>query len=334
MRLRNLISAMGCAAALALCVALFASCSSGTPGGAANGGGNPAAGARNAADSAKADASKPAVRSITDYTKRTFDIPAAPKKIVYVGSSPGDLFVLGVKPVGASLGVIASQIVYPELLGGIEDIGGNEVSLEKVVALEPDLILFDGVVYNEKVQALVKIAPAVAYDSAAPMYERLRFLADAAGKKAEAEAWIAGYETKAKKAIERLKTKPDDTATVLLQLGKQLYVMGNRGLAVTVFDVLGFKPAPKVKEIIDESKRFITVSNEVLPEYAGDWVFLLSNNAADTVAAKRALTDSAVWKAIPAVKNGQVYAFESKWNFDDPITRERLLDELPRIMGK
>jgi hypothetical protein len=30
----------------------------------------------------------------------------------------------------------------------------------------------------------------------------------------------------------------------------------------------------------------------------------------------------------------QVYAFESKWNFDDPITRERLLDELPRIMGK
>lgn len=331
MNFRNLFSALGCAAALALCVALFASCS----GGAANGGGNPAAGAQAAAgESAKADASKPAMRSITDYTKRTFDIPAAPKKIVYIGSSPGDLFVLGIKPVGASLGVIASQIVYPELLDGIEDIGGSEASLEKIVSLEPDLILLDGVVYNEKVEALVKIAPAVAYDSAAPMYERLRFLADAAGKKAEAEVWIAAYETKATKTIERLKTKPDDTATVLLQLGKQLYVMGNRGLAVTVFDVLAFKPAPKVKEIIDESKRFIAVSNEVLTEYAGNWVFLLSNNAADTVAAKQALTDSAVWKAIPAVKNGQVYAFESKWNFDDPITRERLLDELPRMMGK
>lgn len=336
------------AAALLLFAVLLASCAGGAPAdgatptaasgpsgaGSQNAAGGSGSGKSGASDAPKAEPSKPAVRSITDYTKRTIDIPTAPQKIAYIGSSPGDLFVLGIKPVGASLAVIATQIVYPELLGGIEDIGSGEISLEKLVTLEPDLILYDGVVYNEKSQALDKIAPAVAYDSAAPMYERLRFIADATGKKAEAEKWIAGYESKARATLERLKTNPDDTATVLLQLGKQLYVMGNRGLAVTVFDVLAFKPAPKVKEIIDQSERFVTVSNEVLPEYVGDWVFLLSNNNADTVAAKQALLDSALWKAIPAVKNGKVYAFESKWNFDDPITRERLLDELPRLMGK
>ncbi|MBD2866669.1 ABC transporter substrate-binding protein [Paenibacillus oceani] len=345
MNIRNFISSYGFAASFLLFVILLASCSNeATTGGAATsaGGTQAAAGTggetvpdrSGTADSAKAEATKPAVRTITDYTKRKLDIPAEPKKIVYVGSSPGDFFVLGVKPVGATLGVISSQIVYPELLGGIEDIGSSEPNLEKMTMLEPDLILFDGVVYDGKAEALGKIAPAVAYDSAAPMYERLRFMAEVTGKQMEAENWITGYEAKVKTVLDRLQTSPDDTASVLLQLGKQLYVMGNRGLAVTVFDVLGFTPSPKVKEIIDDSKRFITVSSEVLPEYTGDWLFLLSNNSEETVAAKKALTDSAIWNSLPAVKNGQVYAFESKWNFDDPITRERLLDELTRIMGK
>jgi len=339
MNIRKMISAIGFAAALSLFIALCAACSNGAPAGD-TAGGSPAAAAQTTSggggspDPGKTGEPKPTTRSITDYTKRTFDIPAQPKRIVYVGSSPGDLFALGVKPVGASLSVISSQIVYPELLSGIEDIGGGEANLEKITLLEPDLILFDGVVYDDKVQALAKIAPSVSYDSAAPMYERLRFLADATGKKEEAEKWITGYEAKAKVTLERLKTSPDETAAVLLLLGKQLYVMGNRGLSVTVFDVLGFKPTPKIKGIIDDSKRFITVSAEVLPEYTGDWVFLLANKAEETVAAKQALLDSALWKSLPAVKNGQVHVFESKWNFDDPITRERLLEELPRIMGK
>lgn len=330
-------------AALLLLVLLLAACGGGSTaspdqsGSAKPQAGESAANGTNATGSAAstAESKAPATRTITDYTKRTVEIPTQPKRIVFIGSTPGDLLILGAKPVGASLSVIASQVAYPELLAGIEDIGGGEVNLEKVTALEPDLILFDGVVYTDKAEAYSKIAPAVSYSSAVPMYERLRYVADTVNKKTEAEAWITSYEAKAKSTIERLKTSPDDTATVLLQLGKQLYVMGKHGFSVTLFDVLGFKPAPKVKAIIDESQRFVTVSNEVMPEYMGDWIFLLSNqNNEETSAATKVLMDSAVWKAIPAVKEGKVYSFASKWNFDDPITRERLLEELPRVMGK
>ncbi|MBD2843909.1 ABC transporter substrate-binding protein [Paenibacillus sp. IB182496] len=274
------------------------------------------------------------VREITDTTNRTVEIPAVPERIVYIGSSPGDLITLGIEPVGASLGVIATQVVYPELLEGIEDVGGTEQDLEKITALNPDLILFDGVVYDDKAEALSKIAPAVGFDSAAPMYERLRFLADVVARTEEAERWIAAYEAKAETVIARIGASPDDTATVLLQLGKQLYVMGNRGLAVTVFDVLKFQPAPKVQELIEQSERFIDISHEVLPEYAGDWIFLLSNSADETVEAVEGLESSDLWQTIPAVKDGQVYKLPSRWNFDDPVTRERLLDELPELMGK
>lgn len=336
---RNWTSALGRATALLLTITLFAACSGNgaSPGTNSGNEGTPAASLAASANSSPAPAGGPESRSITDFLDRTIEIPAQPQKIVYVGSSPGDLLALGIKPVGASLGVIGVQVAYPDLLGGIEDIGGNEVSMEKILALEPDLIFIDAMFYAdaETVEAFMKIAPTVAFDSNAPMYERLRFMADTAGKKAEAEAWITEYEAKAEEVIKKLGITPGDTATVLLQLGKQLYVMGKRGLAVTIYDVLKYEPAPKAKEIIDQSLRFVDISNEVLPEYAGDWIFLLSNSSnQETAEATKALTESALWNTISAVKNGQVYSLGSKWNFDDPVTRERLLDELPRAMDK
>ncbi|WPQ59359.1 hypothetical protein [Paenibacillus polymyxa] len=39
----------------------------------------------------------------------------------------------------------------------------------------------------------------------------------------------------------------------------------------------------------------------------------------------RNLMNSEVWKTIPAVQNKRVYTLDSSWNFDDAITRERLL---------
>ncbi|RXZ82484.1 hypothetical protein EBB07_10460 [Paenibacillaceae bacterium] len=275
-----------------------------------------------------------ATRTITDYAGRTVEIPMIPKKIIYIGSTPGDFLAVGTKPIGAALSVISTQVIYHSELAGIEDIGDNETNLEKILALEPDLIVTDGANSPEHLEALSKIAATVSFDSSVPMYERFRFIADVIDKKEEAESWIAAYEEKAKATIERLDIHNSETATVLLLLGKQLYVMGKRGIAVTLYDVLDFTPAPKVQEIIGQSERFVTISEEVLPDYIGDWLFLLSNNAEETLEAKQALLDSTVWKTIPTVKNGQVFTMESKWNFDDPITREKFLDELPRIMNK
>ncbi|MDF2724185.1 MAG: hypothetical protein K0Q59_3860 [Paenibacillus sp.] len=209
------------------------------------------------------------------------------------------------------------------------------VFVEMVWAVNGVLILFDGLDFSEKAVAYSKIAPTVSYSTTVPMYERLRHIANVVNKKAEAEAWITAYEAKAKSTVQKLKTSPSDTATVLLLLGKQMYVMGKSGFSVTLFDVLNIKPTPKVTSIIDESKRFVAISSEVLPEYMGDWIFLLSNQSnEETAATTKALLDSGIWKAVPAVKEGKVYSFDSKWNFDDPITRERLLEELPRVMGK
>ncbi|MNR62100.1 Periplasmic binding protein [compost metagenome] len=63
-------------------------------------------------------------------------------------------------------------------------------------------------------------------------------------------------------------------------------------------------------------------------------MFVLGDETAETAAAMQELTEGPIWKTIPAVKNGHVYVTDSKWNFDDLITRTRLLEELPVLMAK
>ncbi|MEK4047862.1 ABC transporter substrate-binding protein [Paenibacillus sp. FSL H8-0048] len=272
-----------------------------------------------------------ATRKYTDYKKREVEIPATPQKIVYVGSNPGDLLALGIMPAGASLSVIGTQVAYPDLLEGIEDIG-YPFSAEKILAVSPDLIIFDD--WDETgIEALSKIAPTVVVglDGTFPTEERVRQIADLLGRTAAADQWFKDYQAKVDAVKKQLNLKEGETATSLLVLGQDLYIMGNKGLNETLFGRLGFKPAEGVQKVITADERFVTISDEVLPQYVGTHLFLLTDTGSKTVARQNALMDSGLWKAIPAVKEGRVYTLDSKYNFDDPITLDRLLDEIAGI---
>jgi len=278
---------------------------------------------------------EPAIRSYLDSKGHTVEIPTEAQKVVYTGSDLGDLLALGVKPAGAALGVIATQVAFPDLLTGIEDIGEVEADLEKVISLDPDLILMDsgGTYYESKdYDALNKIAPTIAYDRL-PTAERLLLMGDILGKKQEAEEWIKAFNVKAEAIKAKLTVKNGQTASVYIRIGKDFYVMGNSGFATILYDTLGYTPAPLIKEnLIDKNEQFADVSNELLPKYAGDYLFILTDDNEAARAAADSFTNDAVFKSIKAVANKQVYYIESKWNFDDPITKDRLLDVLPDIM--
>ncbi|MGN7763896.1 ABC transporter substrate-binding protein [Paenibacillus sp. 22594] len=273
-------------------------------------------------------------RNFTDSKGRQVEIPVNPQKIIYVGSDPGDLLALGVKPVGASLSVIASQVAYADLLEGIDDIG-YPYSPEKVLSHNPDLIIFND--WDEAgLKSLADIAPTVVVIGETGTYARLRQIAEVLGKEDIAEQKIKAYETEAAMVKSQLKldTQLDKTATVFLQLGKTLYVMGHQGISVSLYDMLGFTPNPKVQQLIDQGELFSEISEEVLPSFAGEHLFILGDETGETVSALDELQSSPIWKSVPAVKNGNTYSANSKWNFDDIITRTRLLVELPKIMAK
>jgi len=274
------------------------------------------------------------MRHYKDFSGREATIPVRPQKVILLGDNPGDMLALGVKPIGNDF--LGEAYVYKSDLDGIADIGFPH-NLEKIMSLEPDLILqsadndaSDTEVYEQ----MTKIAPTVLYNRGAGTFERIREIANILGVKQSAEDWITRYKNKAQKMWDKLDIKEGETATVYLSLAGRYYVMGSYSLTLFLYEPRGFRPTAKVQELIDKNEFFAEISEELLPDYAGDHIFLLSKPGTEDEKAAKKLMESPIWKMIPAVKEGRVTTADISWNASDPITMERLLDELPKWLGK
>ena len=83
------------------------------------------------------------------------EIPKDPKRIVAT-QYLGHLLTLGVKPVGA--GTASLNQYFAGSTDGIEDIGDDQAALEKIVSLDPDLIIRPS---DKNYEQFAKIAPTI-----------------------------------------------------------------------------------------------------------------------------------------------------------------------------
>lgn len=115
----------------------------------------------------------------------------------------------------------------------------------------------------------------------------------------------------------------DATVSVIENGAKEIYVFGNnyaRGTEI-VYQAMKLKMPEKVKEMALESGIY-TLSTEVLPDFAGDYIIFSKNPDGDS-----SFLETNTWKNIPAVKNGHVFEINSKAStYSDPITLEYLLE--------
>jgi iron complex transport system substrate-binding protein len=104
-----------------------------------------------------------------------------------------------------------------------------------------------------------------------------------------------------------------------------------------MYDVFGFTVPPAVTELFKDNpdELWKTMSVELLPEYAGDRIFLVQDDG-DEVAqeATDALTNGTIWQSIPAVQNGKVYLVPGRWGLNDPLTLDWLLDEMAKVLAE
>lgn len=276
--------------------------------------------------------------SQADATTRTFStvkgdiqIPANPKRIVTQGLLSYFL-LFDVKPVGAP----SWELEYKHLAGkteGIEDIGAtNDVSIEKILSLQPDLIV---VASDNQYDQLSQIAPTVVipYDQIGDAHKDTRLFGKLLGQEDKAEQWLAGFDKKVADSKSKLdKTvKPDETFTIVSAFNKKFYIYGDgiyRG-GQAIYKYLQLKPPAIVKEhLMDAGKMLLDVSLEVIPQYAGDHIFLDVSNGA------KFDENAGVWKSIDAVKNNRVHKLNVDifWPYD-PLAIEMQLDEVLKLLG-
>jgi len=270
----------------------------------------------------------------TTITGEQVEIPADPKKVVYLGDKLGDFLGMDIPIIGSNL-VHATSSFYEGKTTEIVDVG-NPGDLELMLSLKPDLII-NGYYKGDSNQseALAKIAPTVPFNSALPYTERVKEIGNIFGQQEEAAQLIAKFEAQSQEMFNKLQLAEGETATVFLQLGKTLYVMGNRSLGATIYQEHGFAiPEAVKKNVIDEGQTFLEVSEELLPEFAGNHLFVLVQNNDESKTESERVLQSPLWGTLPAVQKGNVYVASAEWNTDNLLALEQLYKNLPEWMHK
>jgi len=280
--------------------------------------------------------SESTTRVYKDYLGHEVEIPVNPERVVYHGEGYGDLLALNIKTVGAGFSWITNY-AWEDRVKEVEDVG-FPINVEKTLSLKPDLIII-GTSDDKKYSQLSKIAPTIVFDTFAPLNQRLTELGDILNKKEEATQWMDAYTEKADKMWESLVAddiiKPDETASVLTYYpGDRLFVMARAGLSQVLYDSNVLKPGDKIQKILDDGTGFAEISTELLPEYAGDRIFILTPVDDEAKQSTKEMMESPIWKNLPAVRNGHVYTIDIEKSDSDASTREWLLSQLPTMLKK
>lgn len=248
------------------------------------------------------------------------EVPADPQRVVvlaYAGHVAAlDVNVVGVDPWSKQ------NPRYDKYFKDVEEV--SEENLEKIIELDPDLIIGYSTVQN--LDKLKEIAPTVTFTYGNVDYLTQEIeIGKLLNKEKEAQDWVNDFKERAKSTGEEIKAAigEDATVSVIENFDKQLYVYGNnwgRGTEI-LYQEMGLKMPKKVEEAA-LAPGYYALSLEVLPEFAGDYVILSKSTATDN-----SFQDTDTYKNIPAVKNNRVFeAPMEEFYFNDPITLDYQLE--------
>lgn len=250
------------------------------------------------------------------------EVLANPKRIVDLFSAP-NVIALG----GNIVGVDEWTSMNPRFQEQFKDVEVvSDENLEKIIELDPDLIIVDSNMKNR--DKLKEIAPTVAFT-----WGKLDYLTQhieigkLLNKEKEAKEWADDFLKRAQAAGEEIREKigEDATVSVIENDVKQLYVFGNnmaRGTEI-LYQAMGLNMPEIVKENTLEPG-YHAISLEVVSDFSGDYLVLSKYSDGDL-----SFLNTSSWKNIPAVKNNRVIEINSKEaTYSDPITLEYLLNVL------
>ncbi|MDN7228428.1 iron-hydroxamate ABC transporter substrate-binding protein [Planococcus sp. N064] len=258
------------------------------------------------------------------------EVPADPQRVIVLSTYAGDVMALDVPLVGVDAWS-KNNPRFDKDLANVEEV--TEDNLEKIIELEPDLIV--GLSTIKNIDKLKEIAPTVTFT-----YGKVDYLTQhleigkLLNKEKEAQDWITDFQKRAQQAGDDIRAEigEDATVSVIENFDKQLYVFGDnwgRGTEI-LYQEMKLKMPEKVKEMALKDG-YYALSQEVLPEYMGDYVIFSKDSEQDN-----SFQETDLYKNTPAVKNAQVFEANAKeFYFNDPLTLEYQLEFfIENFLGK
>ncbi|WP_432495398.1 ABC transporter substrate-binding protein [Kineococcus auxinigenes] len=259
-------------------------------------------------------------------------IERRPQRVVVLDTGELDAVLsLGVTPVG--MGTTAGQTGLPSHLaeqvdGRVETVGPlDQIDLEAVAALRPDLVLGSALRVQELYPQLSQIAPTVlSHRPGFPWKENLLLAGDALGVRGEAEALLTDYQERADALRAELGATPPTISLVRFMPGR-IRLYGDLSFIGVVLGDVGL-PRPAEQDVDDLA---VEVSAETITRADGDRLFYTSYGPVDATE-EAAVLSGPLWSTIPAVAQGRAQRVDDEtWflglGYSGAV---RVLDDLAR----
>ncbi|MGG7163367.1 iron-hydroxamate ABC transporter substrate-binding protein [Clostridium ihumii] len=266
-------------------------------------------------------------------------IPESPKRIVDLSGNSDILSILGYKVVGTANSDAYDYTKFPsyleDTLKGAEILGysmQDTIDVEAVMNLKPDLIVIS-TVQEKMYDSLSEIAPTVMVQLEALNWkDDVKTFAEVFNKEEEANTWLKKYEEKSKEAGEKIKAEYGEDTTYLsfLASGGQFFVFDGAGFGSVLYEDMKLSKPSGMPEQSDISLPVVTY--EGLASINTEYIFLIA-----TEEDLKELENNAIWKSLPAVKEGKVVVLDSSPYFNQgysSIGREILVDEIGEMLNE
>lgn len=279
------------------------------------------------------------VREVKDAQGRALRVPVAPQRVLVLSERDLDIVLaLGVKPVGSTLG--RGQQSLPAYLleraAGVPGVGAfAQPSLDRVLALQPDLILAGGLSDAQLLAQLGKIAPTLVTSTNTDSWQQtLARVAAMLGREAQAKAVVESYQAKAAALRKQLAGEAGKSASIVRWTPSGPVYMKGDAFAGQVLADLGLgRPATQREPGAGHSG---PLSREALSKIDGDWLFMgmFKSGRAHDPEALAALLRQPEFKELGATKAGQVREVDaSLWTVTGgPLAALAVLDEAAQAL--
>ncbi|MEV0197272.1 iron-siderophore ABC transporter substrate-binding protein [Nonomuraea sp. NPDC050691] len=242
-------------------------------------------------------------------------IPAQPKRVVALDQSFVDAVLTLETPVVGYTTYRSIETKLPDYLGTVAGQYGKEAvavgtleqpSLEKIMALKPDLIVSAKVRHEALYDKLSKIAPTVFSESTGAIWkDNVRLMGQALGKEQLAETRVKEYEARAAKIGEAIKAKEGGklpAISIVRFAGEptaRLYV--EKSYSGIVMKDVGF-PRPQGQPTATDSI-VVDVSQERIGDLDADHIFVATYGDPEATKYKDKFVANPLWGKLKGEKH-------------------------------
>ncbi|MCG8349834.1 MAG: iron-siderophore ABC transporter substrate-binding protein [Chloroflexales bacterium] len=287
-------------------------------------------------------------RTIT-HVLGTTEAPTNPQRIAVVGyNEVEELLALSITPIAK---LFETPAHFPLEAEDIPLIGHNgQPNLERLLVLEPDLIIGVEWAMAEFYDELTQIAPSVVVPRTtfAEWKDALRFTADVVGRSDQVEELLADYDQRVAEVRVAIGNERLDTIKVTAFRpyggGDGFLIWIDRSFPdVIMAEVDIQRPEAQRAQLPDDAERIDNLSLEMIPLLNADVIFFaLPESGVFTASASEDLANyiedieaSPLWAQLEAVQNDQVFKVDgAAWNEGSIIGANVVLDDLERFLAE